>query len=115
MSMKEQLLQLADRVEALNGADRGVDEEIADCLNQEGNPYAYTALIDHAEMIVPRKPFPELRPGQWWWGVDNLGCDAHVAYENHDAGIPEYSASAATPALALCAAALKARADMEQC
>ena len=39
---------------------------------------------------------------------------AHVAYENHDAGIPEYGATAPTPALALTAAALLALAEAEQ-
>jgi hypothetical protein len=72
---------------------------------------AYTASLDAAVSLVPSKPFPGLRPGEWWWSVDSLGCDAHVAYENHDSGVPEYSGSATTPALALCAAALRARAQ----
>lgn len=72
----------------------------------------YTRSIDAAMTLVPTNPFPELRPGTWWWSVDSLGCDAHVAYENHDSGIPEYHATAATPALALTAAALRARGEI---
>lgn len=115
--MENVLKDLADRIEALTGPDREVDAEIArtvyadNCRNPDwecGYVLAYTASLDAAMTLVPTKPFPELRPGEWWWSVDSLGCDAHVAYENHDAGIPEYSASAATPALALCAAALRA-------
>jgi hypothetical protein len=70
------------------------------------------AFLEAAVLLVPTKPFPELRPGEWWWMVDSLGCAAHVAYENHDSGIPEYSATCASPALALCAAALAAWGDM---
>jgi hypothetical protein len=77
----------------------------------------YTASLDAAMTLVPTKPFPDLRPGEWWWSVDSLGCDAHVAYENHDSGIvPNVGsdADAATPALALVAACLRARYTMEE-
>jgi len=69
------------------------------------------AFLDAAMTLVPSQPYPEIRPGQWWWMVEAREgyCDAHVAYENHDAGIPEFSGEAATPALALCAAAIRAQ------
>jgi hypothetical protein len=118
-----QLLALAAKVEALKGPDREVDDAIIDAFgwrNDFGVPIPpgfigvpnYTGSVDHAAKLVPTTPFPQLRPGEWWWSVDSLGCDAHVAYENHDSGIPEYSARAETPALALCAAALRARAEL---
>ncbi len=71
----------------------------------------YTTSLDAARTLVPTKPYPDLRPGEWWWMMEvrKYEVRAFIAYENHDAGIPEFEAIAATPALALCAAALKAR------
>lgn len=129
MTDRNKLLALAEEAEKLTGPDRETMHAAFDaCMSRTvpSGPGMVTwtrewlrfqrlvnaeAWLDAAMSLVPTKPFPELRPGKWWWSVDNLGCDAHVAYENHDAGIPEYSACAATPALALCAAALRAQAE----
>lgn len=73
----------------------------------------FTSSIDAASSLVPTGHFSNLRLGTWWWSVNSLCCAAHVAYENCDtAGIPEFSASANTPALALAAAALEACAEL---
>lgn len=124
------MIDLIERIEAAGGPDRDLDWRIQKALGigdwpdidmwppfMPGSKFekaipAYTASLDAAMTLVPTEPFPEMRPGKWWWGVDSLGCDAHVAYENRDSGIPEYSAQGATPALALCAAALRARMAM---
>ena len=73
---------------------------------------SYSASLDAAMTLVPTEPYPELCPGQWWWMIEAWPNEktAHVAYENGDSGIPEFSGKGATPALALCAASLKARA-----
>ena len=135
---REDMLALAERVEGLTGACAGVDadielavgnwspehheawnryQECGECANppltSPSPPRPFTASLDAAMSLVPTKPFPEIRPGQWWWMVETWPeeCHAHVAYENRDSGIPEYSATAATPALALTAASLRARAE----
>ncbi len=127
MSRKDELLALADRVEALTGADREGDEAIANAIGHalltwevEGDRYTtahrFTASLDAAMSLVPTEPFPNLRCGKWWWMLEVREWEsvAHIAYENHDAGIPEYGATAATPALALTVAALRAIAATEQ-
>ncbi len=61
----------------------------------------YTTSLDAAVTLVPEK---------YWWSVRNGGCYATVGPSNwHD-----LEGEAKTPALALCAAALKARAAMEE-
>lgn len=132
MVEKAELLALAERCESAAGPDNDLRIAILthpvfgyrDIHDRGNDGYWYTdeeairqlpdptVSLDAAAALVPTKPFPEIRPGEWWWSVDSLGCDAHVAYENHDSGIPEYSASATTPALALTAAALRALADL---
>lgn len=81
---------------------------IASYITDDGDP---TQSIDAAMTLVPTEPYAELRPGQWWWMIEAWPNEktAHVAYENGDSGIPEFSGKGATPALALCAAALRAR------
>jgi hypothetical protein len=72
----------------------------------------YTGSLDAAVSLVPTEPPRNLRIGKWWWMLETWSdyCRASVNYENGDAAILEESAEAATPALALCAAALRARA-----
>jgi hypothetical protein len=72
----------------------------------------YTASLDAAVTLVPVELPRNLRPGKWWWMLETWPdeCRASVHYENGDPAILEESAKAATPALALCAAALRARA-----
>jgi len=126
--MREELIALAAKVEGLSGPDRELDWQIvtatgkADFFRQyakeplkyRGLVPSYTASLDAAMALVPTKPFPELRIGRWWWMVEAWPeeCLAHIAYENGNSGVPEYSGKAATAALALTAAALKARAEV---
>lgn len=130
--MKEELLKLADRVEALSGPDREVDRLIG-ALNglktiDYGHPFGrtaydeggiavilprYTASLDAAMTLVPKTmslvdltlswepPEPEVFPAcsiTWYpAAVIHNGKDWHAL-----------TASGATPALALTAAALRA-------
>lgn len=75
---------------------------------------AYTASMDAAVTLLPAEQPRNLRPGTWWWMLETWPdeCRASVHYENGDPAVLEESAKAATPALALCAAALRARAEM---
>lgn len=123
---RAELLALAERVEALSGADREVDAKVALAVGYktwpdgygEGNewedpsgnrlprargwgaqPPAFTASLDAAMGLVPEGP-------GWWWVVNG----APSAAVGH-APEPAHFAHAATPALALTAAALRARAE----
>lgn len=125
------LLELADRCEAAMGPDRELDfwiyvrlnpgkdsdeaiQQDIDLVGIDGMyiPHAYTASIDAAMTLVPTEIVPNIRRGTWWCQVETLGPTAHVAYENGDSGIIEESGKADTPSLALCAAALRARAAL---
>lgn len=104
---------LADRCEAATGPDREIDRAIIDAFgwrNDHGVPIppgyigipAYTASLDAAMTLVP-KGAPE-------WNVEGWGSPSAV----HDGRLSTGWVSgarrvyAATPALALCAAALRA-------
>lgn len=107
---RDELLALAERVMALTGPDREADARIA------GKAYApaYTASIDAAMTLVPEG-------WNWMAGERNQGlCRAYV--ENDKPAFVGFSSqknpkriwhevTAATPALALTAAALLARAE----
>jgi len=122
MSRKDELLALAERVEALAGPDRGVDARICIalglskdnvmvgedgwCINSDTNPNPYrspiyTASLDAAMSLVPE--------GAWWW------VEAQPLHRSRFlAGCGnEQIHSGATPALALTAAALRAIAETE--
>ncbi|MBP0492124.1 hypothetical protein [Roseomonas indoligenes] len=97
------LLELAARVEALTGADFETDRAIDVVVRKGGywSPPAYTASLDAALTLVPEDEpvtlgmrqtsttLPWARIGKPWHGADT---------------------TAATPALALTAASLRARA-----
>lgn len=88
---------LIARLEAATGPDRELDAEIADAVEFDPtclHSPAYTASIDAAMTLVP--------PDTGIWGVAKLG-DQYTAH----AGNPDHEG--ATPALALCIAALRAR------
>lgn len=108
---------LADRIEALDGPDREIDAEIAnlcferreeylyghpdtnvtwgkDGVYQFFSPPAYTASIDAAMMLVP---------DGMKWSVSTFGRAKATAQVNHRC------ITANTPALAICAAALRAQ------
>lgn len=103
------LLALAGRCEQASVPDRGLDGEIGKAVGSEpfaicdtGNSpifMSFTASLDAAMSLVPegcewRVNWSEL-PDRTWAGI---------------AGVQGLNTSAATPALALCAAALRARA-----
>jgi len=113
--------KLSARVEALEGPDREADAEIARacgaeygpksgwCDNESGDYWTvencalhYTASLDVAMSLVPEGYGYEVR------SMD--GLERHIAgCFFDDTGEPDFWAQAATPAIALCAAALKAR------
>lgn len=97
------LMKLAERVEALSGPDRAVDWElhVFDGLVGVGmygaHPH-YTASLDAAMTLVPEGVVFDVG-----WLHDMSQARGCVAGKK--------AAYAATPALALCAAALRARAS----
>jgi hypothetical protein len=113
MASEAELLALAERCEAAGEPDAMIDlgiyqattgrEGIVRCMGREGisaDVPAYTASLDAALSLVPTDDE---------WSVhrvlyDNKGCPAAIV----NLELPEILA--ATPALALCAAALRARA-----
>ena len=119
------LLALAERVEGLDGPDREVDCRIWAALNGGGfDTYAavvpdfgqwralyYTASLDAAMTLVPEG----LRASMTFTGLDGYSCDISdqrgrqiaVAYSHRDPERPKMP----IPSLALCAAALRARAQ----
>lgn len=109
----DNLLSLAERVEALTGADREVDAEI-DCLLRfkdlrpaspadfGGQAEAYTSSLDAAMTLV--------RHDTWWkikaaWPQGRQGCRASLWVNGR---MDPVRGEAATPALALVAASLRA-------
>jgi hypothetical protein len=122
MSRKDELLALAERVEALTGPDRGVDAEVGRYFAAQFLGYApwepqtgcakFTASLDAAMSLVP---------DGYWWNVGHVMgpqpdtqnmfwamCHFRGAQWPYDRPI------AATPALALTAAALRAIAETEE-
>jgi hypothetical protein len=99
------LLELADKCERASGPDRELDEAIARQTHilgrrmWSGVAKPYTASLDSAMTLVPE--------GSAWrvvtWPKNTEGPKAGALVE----GAPDVLA--ATPALALCAAALRAR------
>ena len=130
MSARDTLAALIERVEKATGPDAALDGIIWQavtpagswCQNSDGvwllrveddrtpgataraysHPPRYTASLDAALALVPEG---------WQWVVGNMG-NAHV-YEERTAG-KSVTAEAATPALALVAAALRARMESER-
>lgn len=104
---KAALLALAARCEAASGPDRTIDNAIADACglrspsDPAGWPPCYTAGLDCALSLVP---------GGWRWEVGVDG-EAYADAES-PAGAGCDGTEAVTPALALCAAALRARAAL---
>jgi hypothetical protein len=116
-----QLLDLAERCEKATGPDRELDLEIAIAVwgrpgvlvmrhdpetntNREYTHWDFTASIDAAMTLVPE--------GWFFSGLDQCSPSVQVWTEGNKA---RYSPQldglhAATPALALCAASLRARA-----
>lgn len=101
------LHSLARRVEAADGAMFVLDREISDAMGH-GNQLVrnYTASVDTAMLLVPEG---------WYWRVGHSTlyagwANVHSKHPDFCDREDEHFAKAATPALALTAAALRARA-----
>ena len=120
MADREKLLELAERVEGLPGPDRGADlaiqmmvdpeyatiePEVAGFLTRYGGHPAYTASLDAAMTLLLDRD----RNG-WHAGGHHKGGGCAYILRRPD---PIYVV-AATPALALTAAALRARASEQE-
>jgi hypothetical protein len=116
MTSAADLLALAERVEALTGPDDAVDLAIAEWCYANGGVAGvnydpqlwvirhggeFTASLDAAMSLVPDGY-------DWILGRTNGGLTVHAEVGNRE------QIFAATPALALTAAALRARAAQEQ-
>lgn len=133
------LIKLAERVEALDGPDREVDLDISVAVNHQGAFEGFDAawsvfgdeiwLTSHKEYVTKRGAVKRitsyLDPDQFvpkWTAsmnaavslVNEYGCDIHIragvttarCYLNENESV---KATAKTPAIALTAAALRAR------
>jgi hypothetical protein len=99
--MTDKLIELAKACEAATGPDREIDTLIGyavDLPTEDAQLPRYTASLDAALTLVP----------PWSWRVGNLASGRAFA----DLGTQKslQCIEGATPALALCAAALRARA-----
>jgi hypothetical protein len=134
-SPKDKLLELAERCEAATGPDRELSAKIAlavhDWLHEvEGNKplncrvrnklgspvyiggetgrtMDYTASLDAAMTLAP-EGWTDVRQHQHRMTDGSVRCYAELEVEEGDALMP-YEGKAKTPALALCAAALRSR------
>lgn len=118
-----QLKGLVDKVENSAVGSRDLDSYVVELLYggdldmlgcvRRGTFNPTTSLTD-AMTLVPTRDFRNLRSGSWWWMLESREDEkeAHIAYENGDSGIPEYSSTANTEALALTSASLKAHAEL---
>ena len=105
---RAKLLELAERCEAAEGPDRGLDMLICTALNtgrrtdpRDPGPDRFTASIDAAMSLVPEgwnRSFTD--------DPDDLGCVIGELWTRKRNAVGH----AATPALALTAACLRARA-----
>lgn len=104
MSDRATLLDLAVRVEKAQGADRAMDYAVAAAFGWPDSPIMhqnarrYTESLDAAAALVP----------EGWTGMVHLDGKAGLYRDDRQ---PTIDGSAATPALALTAAALRARAE----
>ena len=115
--MKDELLKLAERVEALDGPDREVDEAIFWFLYPRGTfdmPEQARCVPSHIQSVIPQYTasldaamslVPECR--EWHAGKHFKGGGSAYILCSKVLRDPIY-ATAATPALALVAASLRA-------
>lgn len=105
------LNDLAERCEDAEGASFVLEQEIGKALGFPGIAPPFTASVDRAMTLVPadwtmgRIFWPGYDNGKW---TNNARVDLHHQFSS--GGGPKVTSFAATPALALCAAALKSRA-----
>lgn len=115
---KSELLKLAERVEALNGPDFDVNKSILAALGYTWRGMAYwsadnthvwpgrtefTDSLDAAITLVERPAW--VRIDEW---PDEYNATSASVQPIRDPQVESHCAKAATPALALCAAALRA-------
>lgn len=98
------LSSLIERIEAGEGPSFGLEREIFHAIYGDAArgqiPSAYTGQIDRALGLVPEG---------WWHGyhTSDAGFEAHCFEPIPDSAL--FEGRGATPALALCAASLRAR------
>ena len=105
--------ELIAKLEALDGPDRNVDAEIYHTIKQGvgcGSTHdapLFTASIDAAITLLDKHAL---------WAVGNMedGSFARLCWPQPDGSFLDgyYNATATTPAIALCIAALKAKGDL---
>jgi hypothetical protein len=104
MTTETELLELAERLEKATGADDATDWAIAEAVGCAPG-LAYTASLDAAMTLVPEGA----KAATVNWCPYGSGV-AEVYLGNPG---PMFGTEAATPAIALCAAALRARATTQ--
>ena len=110
---KARLTALVERCEAATGPDRGIDMAICIALNtgrktdpRDPGPDRFTGSIDAAVMLLPK--------GKAWDLTCHGEATVYVPNVSGDGSdFQQWSTVAATPALALCAASLRALASKE--
>lgn len=120
---RDELLALADRVEALTGPDRETDKAILLTLGYSWRGMAYwfhddsrqwkgdthfTASLDAAMSLVPSDSWHEIKGPRKYLNIPTPSPNywsAHLARWNHEFQVAGWGATAA---IALCAAALRA-------
>lgn len=121
---KQELIALAERVEKLEGPDRSLDWSIhlrngLEGVGAYGQHPHYTASIDAAMTLVPEGDGIGFQVGHGAGMQANAGVwavstnSADLLDKDFPCPMWQASSSAATPALALCAATLRAIASQE--
>jgi hypothetical protein len=106
---REEMLALAECCEQAIGREQGLSQSISEAVGSMFN-YGFTSSVDAAARLVPDGFV-------WCAGIaeDDDGTYAWANVHNRDpycdGARVDFSPRAATPALALCAAALRARAQ----
>jgi hypothetical protein len=107
MEQGKSLLELAERCEQASGPDRELDLDITEALDLAGRAalslVPFTASLNAAMTLVPEGCS---------WSLHKHNSYSRAGVFVDDGRDPGHYCDAATPALALCAAALRARAAM---
>lgn len=118
MPKDDSLRDLIERVEAASEGSRELDDEIAFAVSAMGQKvpcgHTFNRITGHKSGIAARHYTTSidaamtLLPEGWWHGymTSEGGFDAHCFEQVVDSAI--FRATAATPALALCCASLRA-------
>jgi len=104
------LLDLAGRCEKATNAEYAIERDIADALDLPGIPKFYTGSLDAAMTLLPERALWRVGHVSMAWGDrPQIWASVKPVGSTQIQGNP-----GATPALALTAAALRARAEMEE-